>query len=140
AARHVHTRRSPLTPEPPDPLEAVLSPQLSAEGTPVDYVDVRETGEWFRRTYVRRGRTSVRNMGLLIAAEAALMARPDLPVYPAPSPDNCSTCVFREPCITMSAGEDPGPILERSFRVRTEEEGEEERLRWSIGRAQTRAS
>ena len=40
----------------------------------------------------------------------------------------------------MNAGSDPGPILEESFRIRTEEEGEEERLRWSIGRAQSRAS
>jgi hypothetical protein len=138
--RHIHTRRSPLSPEPPDPLEAVLSPQLSAEGQAVDYIDSRETGEWFRRTYVRRGRTSVRNIGLLMAAEATLVAKPDVPVYPTPSRENCATCVFQAPCIAMNAGSDPGPILEESFRIRTEEEGEEERLRWSIGRAQTRTS
>jgi hypothetical protein len=40
----------------------------------------------------------------------------------------------------MTAGADPGPVLEASFRPRTEEEGEEERLRWSVGRAQTRTS
>jgi len=138
--RHVHTRRSPLSPEPPDPLEAILSPQLSAEGQAVDYIDSRETGEWFRRTYVRRGRTSVRNIGLLVAAEAMLVATPELPVYPTPSEENCGTCIFQAPCLAMTAGADPGPILEESFRLRTEEEGEEERLRWSVGRAQTRTS
>ncbi|HEX9314192.1 MAG TPA: hypothetical protein VGA71_02120, partial [Actinomycetota bacterium] len=76
----------------------------------------------------------------LMAAEAALVAKPDLPVYPTPSRENCGTCVFQAPCIALNAGTDPGPILEESFRVRTEEEGEEERLRWSIGRAQTRTS
>jgi hypothetical protein len=75
-----------------------------------------------------------------MAAEATMVANPDLPVYPTPSGENCGTCVFQAPCIAMNAGADPAPILERSFRVRTEEEGEEERLRWSIGRAQTRAS
>jgi hypothetical protein len=139
-ARHIHTRRSPLSPEPPDPLEAILSPQLSAEGQAVDYIDSRETGEWFRRTHVRRGRTSVRNVGLLVAAEAMLVAMPQLPIYPTPSPENCCTCVFQAPCIAMNAGTDPAPVLEASFRKRTEEEGEEERLRWSVGRAQTRTS
>ncbi len=138
--RHIHTRRSPLSPAAPDPLEAMLSPLLSSEGQAVDYIDTRETGEWFRRTYVRRGRTSVRNIGLLLAAEAKLMADPQLPVYPTPSPENCSTCVFREPCIALMEGADATPILEASFRLRTEEEGEEERLRWSVGRAQTRTS
>jgi hypothetical protein len=138
--RHIHTRRSPITPEAPDPLEAILSPQLSSEGQAVDYIDTRQTGEWFRRTYVRRGRTSTRNIGLLIAAEAMMMADPKVRIYPTPSDDNCGTCVFRAPCIAMHEGVDPTPILERSFRRRSEEEGEEERLRWSVGRAQSRAS
>jgi len=129
--RHGRVASSPIDPN---------DPELSAEGQAVDYIDSRETGEWFRRTYVRRGRTSVRNIGLLVAAEAMLVATPELPVYPTPSEENCGTCIFQAPCLAMTAGADPGPILEESFRLRTEEEGEEERLRWSVGRAQTRTS
>ena len=76
----------------------------------------------------------------MLAAEALEVANPSLPLYPTPSPDNCGTCVFRAPCIAMNEGHDVAPILEASLRPRTEEEGEEDRLRWSIGRAQTRAS
>ncbi|HMC08177.1 MAG TPA: hypothetical protein VKL22_02470, partial [Actinomycetota bacterium] len=140
--RHIHTRRSPMTPEVPVSIEdqdlaalATVAPFASEEGQPVDHISIRETGEWFRRTYVRRGRTSVRNIGLMMAALAAEVANPALPVYPNPAPDNCSTCVFRAPCVALNEGADPAPILEASFRRRTEEEGEEERLRWSIGRA-----
>ena len=104
---------------------ATSPPFASEEGQPVDHISIRETGQWFRRTYVRRGRTSVRNIGLMMAALAAEVANPALPVYPNPAPDNCSTCVFRAPCIALSEGADPTPILEASFRRRTGEEGEE---------------
>jgi len=77
---------------------------------------------------------------LAVSAEAAIVADPGVAVYPSPSRENCSACDFRAPCLAMQEGADPGPILSAAFRPRTEEEGEEERLRWSIGRAQTRAS
>ena len=124
--RHIHTRRSPM------------SPSVEADST--DEIVRRETGEWFRRTYVRRGRPSVQAIGLAIAAQAAESVRPGLPIYPSPAPDNCSGCLFRAPCIALNEGLDAEPILAASYRHRTPEEGEEERLRWSIGRAQTRAS
>ena len=44
----------------------------------------------------------------MMAALAAEVANPALPVYPNPAPDNCSTCVFQAPCIAMNAGADPG--------------------------------
>jgi hypothetical protein len=145
--RHVHTRRSPMTPQAEISIQdqdlaalATVPPFASEEGQPVDHISIRETGQWFRRTYVRRGRGSVRDIGLRMAAEAAEVANPALPIYPNPAPANCGTCVFRAPCIALNEGADPTPVLEASFRRRTEEEGEEERLRWSIGRAQTRAS
>jgi hypothetical protein len=124
--RHIHTRRSPMSPA----LEAVSTDEMVR----------RETGEWFRRTYIRRGRASVDAAGLAIATQAAELANPALRIYPSPSHENCRTCVFRAPCIAVNEGADPKPILAASYRRRTQEEGEEERLRWSIGRAQTRAS
>ena len=144
-ARHVHTRRSPISPdaillELKTAFVARDAPGRSVEGYPIDHIVGRETGEWFRRTYLRRGRTSVANIGRLIAAEAALVADPGLAVYPSPSPENCATCLFRAPCIAMNEGAGAESCLESSFRRRTEEEGEEERLRWSVGRAQTRTS
>ena len=144
-ARHVHTRRSPVTPdeamvELETALVTVEAPGRTVEGYPVDYIVARETSGGFRRTYVRRGQTSIRNAGLLVSAEAAIMSDPGVAVYPSPSRENCSGCDFRAPCLAMQEGADAGPVLRAAFRPRTEEEGEEERLRWSIGRAQTRAS
>ena len=124
--RHIHTRRSPMSP--------VLA-DLAA-----DEMVRRETGEWFRRTYVRRGRASVDAAGLAIATQAAELAKPGLAIYPSPSHENCRSCAFRAPCIALNEGADPAPILAAGYRNRTQEEGEDERLRWSIGRAQTRAS
>jgi hypothetical protein len=75
-----------------------------------------------------------------MAARANEMAGPDLPIYPNPSLEHCAACVFQAPCIAMNEGADPQAILDASFRRRTPDEGEEDRLRWSVGRAQTRAS
>lgn len=135
--RHVHTRRSPMTPTDASAAAMTLAQQA---GDPGDFISARTTGEWFRRTHVRRGRSSVRNAGLILAAQALEVTAPGLAIYPTPSPDNCTTCVFRQPCIEMTEGSDPAGTLAAGFRLRTPEEGEEERLRWSIGRAQTRAS
>ncbi|GAC1367832.1 MAG: hypothetical protein NVSMB32_12880 [Actinomycetota bacterium] len=135
--RHIHTRRSPMSPSDASAAAMTLAQQA---GDPGDFISARTTGEWFRRTHVRRGRATMRNIGLMVAAEAAEIAQPALPVYPTPSPDNCASCVFQAPCVALSEGSDVAPLLASSFRLRTEEEGEEERLRWSIGRAQTRAS
>lgn len=148
AARHVHTRRSPMSPEEvegdlveTDALEALLLEDGPPAADPrADQVVRRETGEGFRRSWVRRGRASVRAIGIKIASEAAELANPGLRVYPNPSPANCGPCLFRRPCLALNEGVDPAPILAADFRRRTEEEGEENRLRWSIGRAQTRAS
>jgi len=150
AARHVHARRSPISPKveesdlvETDPLEALLLDEESGAGIPdprADRVVRRETSDNFRRSYVRRGRASIRAIGRAISSEAAEVANPALPIYPNPSPANCGPCLFRQPCLALNEGADPGPILAASYRLRTEEEGEENRLRWSIGRAQTRAS
>lgn len=149
APRHVHTRRSPMSPEPDegdlvetDMLETLLLDEEAAASLDprADRIVRRESGDGFRRTYVRRGRASVRAIGLKMAAEAVEVANPALPIYPNPSPANCAACLFRRPCLALNEGADPAPILAAAYRPRTEEEGEENRLRWSIGRAQTRAS
>ena len=141
-ARHVHTRRSPLSPtEPGGDAAAGRSPRgQAADEEYSDRIVWRETGEWFRRTYVRRSRAAVRATGLRVAAETAEVTSTSLPIYPNPTPANCRACLFRAPCLAMNEGRDVAPILASAFRLRTQEEGEEERLRWSIGRAQTRAS
>lgn len=150
-ARHVHTRRSPLSPEQPegdlietDPLEELLlEGDLSTESRPdprADRVVRREGTDRFRRTYVRRGRASIRAVEATMAAQTLEVTDPALAIYPSPSASACAGCTFRAPCRAMSEGLDPSAILAASFRPRTPEEGEEERLRWSIGRAQTRAS
>ncbi|HEU5002098.1 MAG TPA: hypothetical protein VFW71_04890 [Actinomycetota bacterium] len=133
--RHIHTRRSPISPDEPGPGADVPGGDAAT-----DRITERYTGEWFRRTFVRRARGSVRAVGPNAAAEAREVADPGLAIYPNPSPDNCRDCAFRAPCLAMSAGLDAGLLLDTAYRHRTEEEGEEERLRWSIGRAQTRAS
>ena len=134
-SRHVHTRRSPMTPSDAAAAEMTLAQQA---GDPGDFISARTTGDWCRRTHVRRGRASVRNVGLMVAAQVAELVNLDLPVYPNPSLANCAACAFARPCTLMSEGRDPAAALAGSFRERTPEEGEEERLRWSIGRAQTR--
>jgi hypothetical protein len=152
APRHVHTRRSPISPPAvegdlveTDPLEMLLIDQPGPEAGEApdpraDRIVRRETGEWFRRTYVRRSRASIRATGLQVSALAAEVSDPALRIYPNPSPAACGACLFRAPCLAMNEGLDPAPVLEAGYRRRSHEEGEENRLRWSIGRAQTRAS
>ena len=47
---------------------------------------------------------------------ARAMVDPGVAVYPSPSPALCSECRFTAPCLALSAGEDPGPVLEACFR------------------------
>ena len=80
---------------------------------------VTEGGEGqFRRTRIRKTPTQIRHLRRQMAAEALEMADPRLPVYPSPSPEHCRACPFRSPCLAMNAGEDPGPVLESSYRRR----------------------
>ena len=71
---------------------------------------------WFRRTRIRKAPKEVRRLRRQFAAAALEMFDPALPIYPDPSPEHCGPCAFVAPCLAMSAGEDPGPLLEASYR------------------------
>jgi hypothetical protein len=71
---------------------------------------------WFRRTRVRKAPKEIRRLRRLFAAAALEMCDPALPIYPNPSPEHCGPCAFVAPCLAMSAGEDPAPLLEASYR------------------------
>jgi hypothetical protein len=70
----------------------------------------------FRRTQIRKAPREVRRLRRQFAAAALDMCNPSLPVYPNPAPEHCGACAFVAPCLAMSAGADPAPILEESFR------------------------
>lgn len=118
-SRRVNRRRDYLTPaDTPD------------EGR--DLIVRLETSERFRRTYVRRAKGSVAQIGVRLAADAAAVNAPHLRIEPRYSQANCPRCVFREPCGAMDAGIDPRTILAARFRKRSDRESlEEESLRYS---------
>ncbi|HSV64925.1 MAG TPA: hypothetical protein VLJ59_03320 [Mycobacteriales bacterium] len=108
--------------------------QVRAEGGPEV---VQTPGEAFRRTRIRRSAAELRSFGVRMAAVAAEMADPSLPVYPNPSPRVCAACAFRPPCIAMNVGDDLAAVLAGSYRERQPEQVEEGRLggsSWSMGR------
>jgi hypothetical protein len=72
----------------------------------------------FRRTRIRKTPRELRRLRRQFAAAALEMCDPGLPVYPNPVPEYCAVCAFVAPCLAMSAGEDPAPVLEASFRRR----------------------
>ena len=95
----------------------------------------------FRRTYVRRSRASIRSASVELALRTSEMREPGVRIYQNPAPENCSTCFYRRPCIAGQSGnEDLDEVLAAEYRLRTEEELEEERLRWSAARKGRRAA
>lgn len=112
-------------------MYAVANQPTQAE--PIEQV----TQDGFRRTWLRRTRADVAEAGRRLGADAAQMARGDLDVYPEPSDDNCPPCPYLEPCRTMQAGGDAGPIIRSGYRRRLPEPPEEGRLggrSWGMGR------
>ena len=69
----------------------------------------------FRRTRIRKGPREIRRLRRQFAAAALDMYDPAVPVYPNPTPEHCGACAFVEPCLAMSAGADPAPVLAASF-------------------------
>jgi hypothetical protein len=95
------------------------------------------TQDGFRRTWLRRTPADVAEAGRRLGADIAQMARDDLDVYPQPSDRNCPPCPYLEPCRTMQAGHDEGPIIRTSYRKRLPEPPQEGRLggrAWGMGR------
>ncbi|MGI9018111.1 MAG: hypothetical protein ACR2HR_13570 [Euzebya sp.] len=104
----------------------------SALGQPV----VLGTTTRFRRTQIQRSAAAVQSMGARIAEEAAEMIQPTLPLYPTPTPMHCRGCAFVTPCLAMTAGIDPTPILDEEFRVGSDDvtEGRLGGRTWGVGR------
>lgn len=95
------------------------------------------TQDGFRRTWLRRTPADITEAGRRLGADVAQMARDDLDVYPEPSDRNCPPCPYLEPCQTMQAGRDEGPIIGTGYRKRLPEPPQEGRLggrAWGIGR------
>jgi len=98
---------------------------------------VQESGDWFRRTWIRRTRAEIEGVGGRLSAEALEMLAPELVLYPSPTPDHCGRCSFRAPCLAMNDGADPGPVLAAAYQPRRADEPEEGRLgggTWSMNR------
>src|SRR5262249_17683606 len=88
-------------------IEGVVYNELRAgpagDGTPV---------ERFRRTRIPRSRAAIEQVGRQLALEALDMVDPQVRVYPRPSEDHCPGCPFRAPCLAMTEGIDPPPVLD----------------------------
>jgi hypothetical protein len=94
-------------------------------------------GPGFRRAWIRRDRSETAAAANRLAHEATLMIEPTVMVYPNPSPEQCRTCRFVEPCLTLNEGSDPASLLaDRYHQVPLTLEGEHRlgSATWSIGR------
>lgn len=101
---------------PVDPvLEAELAERLADERVR------RQTSQWCRRTWVGMSPVEIEAHQQRDSEAIADMLSPELPVFPSPSPANCTACVFRAPCLAMSRGQDPAPILEQGYHERQDE-------------------
>ena len=101
---------------PPDPLvEAELAARLADERIR------RQTSQWCRRTWIAAEPWQVLAHQQRDSEVIAEMLTDGLPVYPSPSVENCTQCVFRAPCIAMNRGDDPGPVLEAGYRERVDD-------------------
>ncbi len=139
-ARHVSTRRSPATPIEDEPANRPWDDRPKGDQVGRTEIVKQEGNEQFRRTHIRRSRTAIESIGVQMAMQTLEMRQAEIRLYPNPSEKNCPNCAYRKPCIAMSAGFDPAPILATHYRKRSEEEFEEERLRWSSIRRRTPAA
>jgi hypothetical protein len=144
--RHLNLRRSPHTPHgkdltlplPREDLNRVYSPAIRPEDR--DQIYQREGDDLIRRTWVRRARATVPKGHLQIVEHVLQVREPDVDISPDPSEEKCAQCAFLKPCSAMYEGADIAPIMASDYRKRTDEEFEEEGLRWSPNRRAQRAS
>jgi hypothetical protein len=88
-----------------------------------------------RRTRIRRSRNEIAAVPMLLAAEAQDMTGSPV-VYPTPAA-HCASCEFSDPCLVMSGGADPEPLLEKNFRRHPAETTPKPKLgqsTWGFGR------
>jgi hypothetical protein len=101
---------------------------------PVEWIKVggrhvrRYNGVWFRRTRIRRNRAEIEGAGVRVAEQCRLMAAGEPDCYPTPEWSTCLSCHFREPCLALMQGDDPGPVLAERYRPRVRRDFEEGRL------------
>ncbi|MBV9351969.1 MAG: hypothetical protein JOZ23_10610 [Mycobacterium sp.] len=75
----------------------------------------QRTAGLLRRTRIRRSRHEITSVGMLIAAEAAEMTSWPI-IYPTPAA-HCRECDFTAPCLAITEGTDPEPVLATDFRT-----------------------
>jgi hypothetical protein len=85
----------------------------TARPDPVNRTNQRTAGI-LRRTHIRRTRDEIASVGMLIAAEAVDMTSWPT-IYPTPAA-HCRDCEFNTPCLAITEGTDPEPVLATDFR------------------------
>ena len=108
------------------------APTSRAQGA--DRTEQRIAGV-LRRTRVRRTRDEIDAVGAMIGAEAIDMIS-DPAIYPT-FDAHCDVCAFRVPCLALTAGSDPEPLLAKGFRPRPVVDRPKPRLgqaTWGFGR------
>jgi len=111
--------------------------RASAQASRPDSDDRTEqrTAGVLRRTRIRRTRNEIGAVGPMIGAEVV-----DMIEDPAISPTfaaHCDVCEFRGPCLAMTGGSDPEPLLASDFRRRPVVNRPKPRLgqaTWGFGR------
>lgn len=91
----------------------------------------------FRRTALARNRADMASFGERLSAVSKAMVAPDVDLHAHPTPEHCSACDFRSPCLALNEGSDPRAILASSYRHRPEDDWVEGRLgsaAWSASR------
>ncbi|MGH2733923.1 MAG: hypothetical protein ACRDJG_13495 [Actinomycetota bacterium] len=88
----------------------------------------QQANHLFRRTRVWISQTLIEDFGKRLAFEALDMTDPDVRIYPNPTVENCSGCLYAAPCMAMNDGADVSSILETEYRQRPEEQSQEGRL------------
>jgi hypothetical protein len=111
--------------------------RVSARTTRADAVNRTEqlTAGVLRRTRVRRTRDEIAGIGQMIGAEAVDMIS-DPAIYPTFAA-HCDTCEFRAPCVALTEGADPEPLLASHFRRHPVQDRPKPRLgqaTWGFGR------
>ena len=105
-----------------------------------DHVIQREGNDYIRRTYITRSRATLEPISRQMATDAILVRDADVEIYPDPDPEKCASCLFVVPCQMLDEGADISEYMAAHFRRRTDEEFDEEGLRFSPRRQAYRAS
>lgn len=127
-ARHLNFRR----------VASAIESKYVDDGS--DHVIQREGNDYIRRTYITRSRATLEPISRQMATDALLVRDPDIEIYPDPSPEKCGACAFVIPCRMLDEGLDIADHMADNFRPRTDEEFNEEGLRFSPRRQAFRAS